>query len=102
MLTESLTYPFSATLGQKFLIQRVSGTETSFCYFERLWLCFARVYFIHRRRIPIKEAHFGDTVQGILQLFIAVDAEIGRYESEDIAPIQIASQVVGDRTCAVI
>ena len=95
-------HPFSAPLGQKFLIQRVSGAETSFGYVERLWLCFARVYVIHRRRVPVKEAHFVDTVEGILQLFIAVNAEIGRYQSEYIASLQIASQVVSDSMCAVI
>ena len=35
-------YPFGATFGQKSLIQRVSGTETSFGYVERLRLRFAR------------------------------------------------------------
>ena len=89
-------YPFGAALGKEFLLQRMVGDETLFGHVERLWLCTARVDVFYRGGITEEKAHFINSVQSVLQLCVAIDAEIGRYEAESLGALQILSQVIGD------
>ena len=89
-------YPLRTTLGKEFLLQGVVWCEPLLSYFIRFWLCAARVDVFYRGGITEEKANFVNGVQGVLQLCVAIDAEIGRYEAKSIGALQALSQVVGD------
>ena len=95
-------YPLGARLGKVFLLEDAIGAETVFGHGEGLRFLFPGVQFANGSRVSEEEADVVNLVQGILQGFVAIYAEVGGHNAENLGGGEVLLEVIDKPAGAVV